>query len=120
MNLESGVRPTWAEINLENLAFNFNSVKKFVGEELKYMAVVKANAYGHDAVECALRLESEGVDWFGVALPQEGVQLRENAITKRILCLGGFWNGQESTLLDYGLTLQVDQFLKRSYGRSHR
>ena len=55
------------------------------------MAVVKANAYGHGAVECARRLESEGADWFGVALPEEGIELRQAGITKPILCLAGFW-----------------------------
>ncbi len=66
-------RPTWAEINLDNLAFNFHSVKKFVGEKIRYMAVVKADAYGHGAIKCSQRLEKEGIDWFGVALPTEGV-----------------------------------------------
>ena len=88
-------RPTWAEINLDNLAFNFRSVKKFIGENIKYMAVVKADAYGHGALKCAKRLEAENIDWLGVALPEEGVILRENRITKPILCLGSFWIGQE-------------------------
>ncbi len=73
-------RPTVAKINLNNLKFNFLSVKKFVGENLKYMAVVKANAYGHCAVECAKTLESSGVDCFGVALPEEGAELRKAGI----------------------------------------
>ena len=41
-------RPTWADINLDNLAANFHSVKEFVGRRVKYMAVVKADAYGHE------------------------------------------------------------------------
>ncbi len=45
MELEIQNRPTWAEIDLDKLAYNFHSVKKFVGEEIKYMAVVKANLY---------------------------------------------------------------------------
>ena len=49
-------RPTWAEINLDNLAANFHAAKSFVGD-VKYMAVVKADAYGHGAIECARRLE---------------------------------------------------------------
>lgn len=102
-------RPTWAEINLDNLAFNFHSVKKFVGPEPKYMAVVKADAYGHGAVECAKRLEAEGVDWFGVALPEEGVKLRQAGIRKLILCLGGFWDGQAETALNYKLTPVIYQ-----------
>ncbi|MEO8041277.1 MAG: alanine racemase, partial [Acidobacteriota bacterium] len=105
-------RPTWAEINLDNLAFNFRSVKKFIGSETKYMAVVKADAYGHGAVECAKRLEAEGVDWFGVALPEEGVELRKAGIRKLILCLGGFWDGQETLALNYGLTPVIFQIQK--------
>ena len=105
-------RPTWAEINLDNLAANFHSVKEFVGRNIKYMAVVKANAYGHGAVECTRRLEAEGVDWFGVALPEEGVELRQAGIRKLILCLGGFWGEQESLVLNYGLTPVVFQIEK--------
>ncbi|MDQ3179912.1 MAG: alanine racemase [Acidobacteriota bacterium] len=97
-------RPTWTEINLENLAFNFRNVKKFVGANLKFMAVVKADGYGHGATECARKLEREGIDWFGVALPEEGLELRENGIEKPILCLGSFWAGQENLLLENDLT----------------
>jgi alanine racemase len=78
-------RPTRAEINLENLAFNFQSVKNFIGNTIEYMAVVKADAYGHGAVCCAKKLEAEGIDWFGVALPEEGLELRENGIQKQFL-----------------------------------
>jgi alanine racemase len=68
------------------------------------MAAVKANAYGHGAVECSRRLQQEGVDWFGVALPEEGVELREAGITRPILCLGGFWDGQQNACLQQNLT----------------
>ncbi len=97
-------RPTWAEINLESLAFNFRSVKSFVGEKINYLAVVKADAYGHSAGDCARRLEREGVDWFGVAIPEEGLELRKIGITKPILCLGSFWKGQENLLIEAALT----------------
>jgi alanine racemase len=104
-------RPTWAEIDLDNLAFNFHSAKRFIGGT-KYMAVVKADAYGHGAIECARRLEAEGVDWFGVALPEEGVELRKAGIRKLILCLGGFWDGQETVVLNYNLTPVIFQIEK--------
>ncbi len=97
-------RPTVAEIHLNSLAFNFHSVKNFVGKNIEYMAVVKADAYGHGAVECARRLEAEGIDWFGVALPEEGLELRENGIKKPILCLGSFWYEQGNLLLENNLT----------------
>lgn len=115
MNLQTIQRPTWAEINLDNLAFNFHSIKNFVGENIKFMAVVKANAYGHGAIECAKRLEKEGIDWFGVALPTEGFELRQQGILKRILCLGSFWDGQEKLLLNNNLTpviFQIEQAKK--------
>jgi alanine racemase len=67
------------------------------------MAVVKANAYGHGAVECARRFQREEADWFGVALPEEGVELRRAGTTKPILCLAGFWDGQASLCLQYEL-----------------
>lgn len=97
-------RPTRAVIDLDALAFNFQSVRSFVGDTVKYMAVVKADAYGHGAVECSIRLEKEGIDWFGVALPEEGVLLRKAGITSPILCLGSFWSGQESMIIDHNLT----------------
>jgi alanine racemase len=100
-------RPTWAEIHLENLAFNLASVKKFVGQDLEYMAVVKADAYGHGAVECSKRLEKEGIDWLGVALPEEGVELRKNGVSTPILCLGSFFDGQETLVLDNDLTTTI-------------
>jgi alanine racemase len=99
-----GHRPTWAEINLDALASNFHLIRERVGPTVKVMAVVKADAYGHGAVQCALRLAKEGVDWFGVALPEEGIELREAGITEPILCLGGFWGGQENAVLKRKLT----------------
>src|ERR1044071_10256483 len=100
-------RPTWAEIDLNQLAANFNQVKKRVSSTAHVMAVVKANAYGHGAVECARRLASEDVDWFGVALPEEAIQLRNAAITQPILCLAGFWPGQAPACIQHKLTCVV-------------
>lgn len=104
MQVIDASRPTKAVIDLDALAFNFHSVKTFIGDAVKYLAVVKANAYGHGAVECSRRLETEGIDWLGVALPEEGVELREGGITSPILCLGSFWPGQESLIIDNDLT----------------
>lgn len=96
-------RPTWAEINLQALADNFQELRGRVHSQVKIMAVVKADAYGHGAVACAHRLAQEGADWFGVALPEEGIQLREAGITQPILCLGGFWAGQEQACIEHNL-----------------
>lgn len=99
-----GQRPTWAEIDLDALASNYQLIRERVGEDVKIMSVVKANAYGHGAVECARRLEKEGTDWLGVIMPEEGIQLREAGITKPVLSLGGFWAGQETVLLKFNIT----------------
>jgi alanine racemase len=97
-------RPTWAEIDLDHLAANFKRIKQRVGPVARVMAVVKANAYGHGAVACARRLVNEGADWFGVALPEEGIELRSAGITQPVLCLGGFWPGQAAACIHHQLT----------------
>ena len=102
-------RPTVAVIDLDNLAFNYRSSRAFIGRDVKHMAVVKAEAYGHGAIECSRRLEAEGVDWLGVALPEEGGELRAAGIETPILCLGSFWKGQEELLLDNRITPVVYQ-----------
>lgn len=117
--MELSQRPTWAEINLDHLSFNFHSAKDFIGKDLKYMAVVKADGYGHGAVKCAERLEAENVDWFGVALPEEGLELRKIGINKPILCLGSFWAGQEDLLLQNNLTPVIYQLeIAERYNRA--
>jgi len=96
-------RPTWAEIDLDALAANFRAVRRRVGREVRVMAVVKADAYGHGAAGCARRLASEGADWFGVALPEEGIELRGAGVVQPILCLEGFWEGQAGALVKHRL-----------------
>jgi len=105
-------RPTWAEIDLDALAANFRLVRARVAPDVGVMAVVKANAYGHGAVNCAKRLAAEGAQQFGVALPEEGIELRENGIVQPILCLGGFWNNQADLCIQQRLTpvtYRIDQ-----------
>jgi alanine racemase len=101
---QSAGRPTWAEVDLDALAHNFRVIRERVGEEVKVLAAVKANAYGHGAVACSIRLQTEGADWFGVALPEEGVELRNAGITKPILCMGGSWSRQEGLCIQQNLT----------------
>jgi alanine racemase len=97
-------RPTWAEIDLDNLIHNLRVTRTELGAGIAIMPAVKADAYGHGAVECARALEQEGADWFGVATPEEGLTLRSAGIAKPILCLGGFWEGQEEAIIENQLT----------------
>jgi alanine racemase len=97
-------RPTWAEIDLDNLVHNFQLIRSVVGTAVAIMPAVKANAYGHGALRCAGALEGAGADWFGVALPTEGAALRDAGVTKPILCLAGYWDGDEELLIQRNLT----------------
>lgn len=98
------MRPTRAEIDLENLAENFRAMRRFVGEAVNVMAVIKSDAYGHGAVECAKKLSGEGAAWFGVAIPEEAIELRGGGIGQPILSLGGFWRGQEKLCIRERIT----------------
>lgn len=83
------MRPTIAEINLNNLLFNYRNIKKKVGKS-KIMTVVKADAYGHGMIECVKALETIGEkrpSYYGIALLEEAIELRKAKITsKPILC----------------------------------
>lgn len=78
----------WTEINLDNLIFNFNSIRQNISSGSKICCVVKANAYGHHAPRVAQVLEEAGADWFAVSNIEEALQLREAAITAPVLILG--------------------------------
>lgn len=80
-------RETILEIDLQSLAHNFAYLKAKIRPETKFMAVVKANAYGSDAVSVAKFLETEGVDYFAVAYASEGVELRQADVKTPIMVL---------------------------------
>ena len=81
------VQETVLEIDLSALTHNFNYLKSKLKSETKFLAVVKAFAYGSDAVEIAKHLQKLNVDYFAVAYTKEGVALRDAGITKPILVL---------------------------------
>jgi alanine racemase len=71
------------------------------------MAVVKADAYGHGVDRLAAKLVDEGIDYFGVALPEEGIHLRKNCIKTPILVFGGFFENQIDDFILYDLDFTV-------------
>lgn len=81
-------RPTWAEVNLNNLSHNFNQIKKTISPDTKIMVCVKADAYGHGLIPVSNKLVSCGVDYLGVASIDEGIRLREAGIKLPVLILG--------------------------------
>ena len=79
------MRPTYAEINLNNLLFNYKNISRKVNNS-KVMTVVKADAYGHGMFRCVEALESlneKKPDYYGVALLEEAIELRKSKITKQ-------------------------------------
>lgn len=78
-------KETILEINLNHLEHNFNFLKSRVSEDVKFLAVVKAFAYGNDASNIALFLQSLNADYFAVAYADEGKALRKAGVTKPIL-----------------------------------
>ncbi|NLW56938.1 MAG: alanine racemase, partial [Firmicutes bacterium] len=101
------LRPLWAEINLTAIQENIKQVKALVGPGVKVMAVVKAEAYGHGARETAQAAREVGVDWFGVATPEEGIALRQAGITGNILVFGPLLPEQAAAFIDYQLVGSV-------------
>ncbi|MGH9946164.1 MAG: alanine racemase [Pyrinomonadaceae bacterium] len=97
-------RRTIARIDLDALASNLKSIRDFIGQSVKIMAVVKANAYGHSMIDCSKRLVAEGVEWLGVAIIEEAIELRNAGIKTPILCFGSFRSGQESVFFEYDIT----------------
>ena len=100
-------RPTWAEISFPALRHNYRTIRGHLGAGVQLMAVVKADAYGHGAVACARALAGEEADWFGVALVEEGAELRAAGIRQPVCCLGGFWRGQGEAVIAHDLTPAV-------------
>ncbi len=101
------LRPTWAEVSLGALRHNFRTIQDHVAPQATVCAVVKADAYGHGAVECARALEAAGAKWLGVTSTGEGAVLRDAGIQGRILLMTGFWPGEEETLVRQRLTPAV-------------
>jgi alanine racemase len=97
------LRPTIAEIDLDSLAYNYHQIRSRVPPEVKMLAVVKDNGYGHGAVVIARELERLGVDLMGIAIADEGVELREGGIERPILILSGIHEGEIDTVIEYDL-----------------
>lgn len=100
-------RPVKAVIHLGRLDENIRTIKKHVVGKKSFFAVVKADAYGHGAVEIAKRAEQNGVDGFCVALLDEAITLRQAGITLPILVLGLTQVEWVQDSIDYNISLTV-------------
>lgn len=95
---------SWVEVSRQQIADNYNAVRAVVGPDVGVMAVVKADAYRHGAVEVSRVLEAEGAKWFAVSNVEEGVTLRQAGLSGRILVMADFLPAERPALIEYDLT----------------
>jgi serine/alanine racemase len=98
-----GTERAWIELDMNNLRNNVNMVRNCLPDSCQIMASVKADAYGHGAVEICRELNIHGVFAFCVASVMEGVELRKHHIEGEILILGYTHPEQFSLLIEYNL-----------------
>ena len=98
------MRPTWAEIDLDAVKHNFMLTRELVGEGVSVLSVVKADAYGHGAVEVSKVLVESGTDMLGVATVEEAMELRDYGIEVPILLLGGIRPAEAEVIIENDLT----------------
>ena len=97
----------YTKINLDNIQKNMQTVRQKFGDDMLIMGIVKANAYGHGAVEVAKALAQFGADMLGVAAIDEAVELRENGIDTPILILGQIFRQDYATAIENDITCTV-------------
>ncbi len=105
--MESTLRRTWAEIDLDALIFNYKTLRKRVGKDVKFLGVVKADAYGHGSVNVAKTLETNGADYLAVSSIDEAVELRKGSVKMPVLILGHTPKEQVANLIKYNITQAV-------------
>lgn len=101
------MRPTRAIINLAALRHNVKQIRRHLPASTRFIAVVKANAYGHGAIPVSRIALSAGADWLAVAIPEEAVELRAAGFQAPILVLGMSLPEQASIFADYDLVAAV-------------
>ena len=98
---------TWTEIDLSNLEHNYRALRAMLPQGCRFLGVVKADAYGHGAVQVARRLETLGAEYLAAACLDEALELRQAGITTPILILGYTPTERAEALLDNGITQTV-------------
>ncbi|VAX32672.1 Alanine racemase [hydrothermal vent metagenome] len=103
-------RATIAEIDLNAFKHNLGRIRSLLQPDVKVMAVVKANAYGHGAIPCAQAALEAGADWLGVAILEEGVELRTSGIDAPILVMGSIFPNEAEDLVRHDLSTSVSDY----------
>ena len=105
--MESTLKRTWAEIDLDALARNYDRIRRHVGEETKLLGVIKADAYGHGAVPVARELEALGASYLAVSNIDECEEVRRGGVKLPVLMLGFTPADQAERILELDMTQAV-------------
>ena len=105
--MESTLRRTWAVIDLDALKENYEKLRRRIGSEVKFLGVVKADAYGHGAIRVSRVLQESGADYLAVSSADEAMELRRGGITMPILILGHTPKEQVELLIRNRITQAV-------------
>ncbi|MHB1418726.1 MAG: alanine racemase [Bacillota bacterium] len=108
--MKAMTRPVWAEINLEAIAHNTREIRRVTRREAKVMAVVKANAYGHGALEVSRTVLENGADCLGVALLEEAQELRTGGVRAPVLIMGYTPSENAADIINCGAAQAVYTF----------
>ena len=103
---------TWAEISLENIRHNVRAIRAALPEGCRFLGVVKANAYGHGALQVSRALEEAGADYLAVSCLDEAMELRDGGVTMPILILGHTPFEYTRMLLENDITQTVTNLKK--------
>lgn len=115
------LRPEWVEVKLSAIENNARTLKSIIGPQSELMAMVKANGYGHGAVESARAALRGGAAWLGVYAAGEGIELRNAGIDTPILVLGPTlpeWT-RESIARDLTLTIPSPDYIQPVLDAAH-
>src|SRR5450759_2984962 len=105
---------SWVEVDLDNFIGNLKEIKRLIGPQVDFMQTVKADAYGHGAIEISNIALKNGARMLGVANADEGVQLRISGIEAPIVILGPSTAAEIEQIIKYNLTPSVsDIFFAR-------
>jgi alanine racemase len=110
---------TWVEVDIDAIKHNVHQVQSLLKEETRLMAVVKADGYGHGAVDVAEAAVEAGAAWLGVSTLEEGVELRRSGIDAPILVFNPGIGEEADLLIKYDLTVTLAS-LKTAEILSHR
>ncbi len=98
---------SWVEVDLDNFIGNLKEIKRLIGPQVDFMQAVKADAYGHGAIEISHIALKNGARMLGVANADEGVQLRISGIEAPIVILGPSTAAEIEQIIKYNLTPSV-------------